>query len=215
MVPPAGGVPLGLVLGGGGGGVCSGAPPGCELGALAGGAIWPLDGGVLGVVVSLGVLADPPEFDGCEQAPTASVNAATHSNNRLRFMGSPLKGSFQTEAQRRKRRSSLAVRAAAQAPLAQALAPSRQENRSPADARGHRGPPERRLLVSGDSPGRPRGLGARLLCGMPGTRQPRQSPSPSPDPGATMGWRHSTARHSRHRGPDIKLRHGFCPRRRV
>jgi hypothetical protein len=40
VVPLAGGgaLGLGLVLGGGGGGFCSGAPPGCELGELAGGA---------------------------------------------------------------------------------------------------------------------------------------------------------------------------------
>ncbi|MGH8199922.1 MAG: hypothetical protein ACREVO_06100 [Steroidobacteraceae bacterium] len=50
---------LGLVLGGGGG-FCSGAPPGCELGELAG-------GGVLGlVVVSLGgEFADPPGLSDC------------------------------------------------------------------------------------------------------------------------------------------------------
>jgi hypothetical protein len=58
VVPLAGGgeLGLGLVLGGGGGGFCSGAPPGCELGALgelAGGdACWS-DGGVLGLDDSL------------------------------------------------------------------------------------------------------------------------------------------------------------------
>jgi hypothetical protein len=81
---------LGLVLGGGGGGFCSGAPPGCELGELEGG------GAVLGlVVVSLGgELAGPPGLFACscEHAPTDSASAATHSNNRLRFIGSPLKG---------------------------------------------------------------------------------------------------------------------------
>jgi hypothetical protein len=57
-LPLAGGGPLGLglVLGGGGGGFCSGAPPGCELGALgepAGGdACWS-EGGVLGLDDSL------------------------------------------------------------------------------------------------------------------------------------------------------------------
>src|SRR5579872_140194 len=92
VVPLAGGgaFGLGLVLGGGGGGFCSGAPPGCELGELAGG------GAVLGlVVVSLGgEFADPPGLSDCrcEHAPTDSANAATHSNNRLRFIGSPLKG---------------------------------------------------------------------------------------------------------------------------
>lgn len=83
-----------MVLGGGGGGVCSGAPPGCELGALAGGAPWSLAGGVLGVAVSLGgELADPPGlFDcWCEQAPTESASAVAHSNSKLRFIGSPLK----------------------------------------------------------------------------------------------------------------------------
>jgi hypothetical protein len=44
---------LGFVLGGGGGGVCSGAPPGCELGALAGGGACSFAGGVAGVDCSL------------------------------------------------------------------------------------------------------------------------------------------------------------------
>jgi hypothetical protein len=47
---------LGLVLGGGGGGFCSGAPPGCELGALgelAGGVACWSAGGVLGLDDSL------------------------------------------------------------------------------------------------------------------------------------------------------------------
>ena len=81
---------LGLVLGGGGGGLCSGAPPGCELGELAGG------GAVLGlVVVSLGgEFADPPGLSDCwcEHAPTDSASAAAHSNNRLRFVRVDLKG---------------------------------------------------------------------------------------------------------------------------
>lgn len=62
VVPLGGGgaLGLGLVLGGGGGGFCSGAPPGCELGVLAGGGACSLDGGVLGLDVSLdGELADP------------------------------------------------------------------------------------------------------------------------------------------------------------
>lgn len=89
-VPLAGGGPLGfgLVLGGGGGGFCSGAPPGCELGAL-GGAVWSLGGGLLGVVVSLGgELAEPPPlFEPLPpQAAAESESAATHSNNRLRFI---------------------------------------------------------------------------------------------------------------------------------
>lgn len=84
-MPLAGGVPLGLVLGGGGGGFCSGAPPGCVLGALAGGGVCSLDDeGVLGAAFSLGL------FEPCEQAPAESASAATHSNNRLRFIGSPL-----------------------------------------------------------------------------------------------------------------------------
>lgn len=63
-VPLAGGA-LGLGLVAGGGGFCSGAPPGCELGALAGGAPWSA-GGLLGVVVSLdGELADPPGLFDC------------------------------------------------------------------------------------------------------------------------------------------------------
>ena len=90
---------MGLVLGGGGGVSC-GAPPGCELGALAGGAVWSD-----GAVVAFGLSAEPPPFELCEQAPTERENAATHSNNRLRFIGLPLKGSFQTKAQCRKRRS--------------------------------------------------------------------------------------------------------------
>lgn len=69
VVPLAGGgvFGLGLVLGGGGGGFCSVAPPGCELGGLAGAAPWSLDGGVvLGVVASLdGELADPPGLFDC------------------------------------------------------------------------------------------------------------------------------------------------------
>src|SRR6185437_1991093 len=106
VVPLGGGGALGLGLALGGG-FCSGAPPGCELG-LAGGGACSLDGGVFGGVVSLGgELADPPGlFDcWCEQAPADSASAATHSNNRLRFIGSPLKGSRQTEARRRKPRS--------------------------------------------------------------------------------------------------------------
>ena len=53
-LPLAGGgeLGLGLVLGGGGGGFCSGAPPGCELGGLAGGVAWS-GGGVLGFDDSL------------------------------------------------------------------------------------------------------------------------------------------------------------------
>lgn len=91
VVPLAGGGPLGLglVLGGGGGGFCSGAPPGCELGALAGGGACSLDGGLFGVVVSLGgEFADPPGLFDCwrEQAPAESASAATHSNNKLRFI---------------------------------------------------------------------------------------------------------------------------------
>ena len=85
----AGGGPFGLVLGGGGGGFCSGAPPGCELGALDGGGACSLDGGAFGFVDSLdGLLADPPGLldCSCEQAPAASASAATHSNNRLRFI---------------------------------------------------------------------------------------------------------------------------------
>jgi hypothetical protein len=58
---------LGLVLGGGGGGFCSGAPPGCELGelgALAGGAACWSDGGVLGLDDSLdGELLESPGLE--------------------------------------------------------------------------------------------------------------------------------------------------------
>jgi len=90
FVPGGGGaLGFGLVLGGGGGGFCSGAPPGCELGALAGGGACSLDGGVLGLVDSLdGEVADPfGLFDcWCEHAPAESAAAATHSNNRLRFI---------------------------------------------------------------------------------------------------------------------------------
>ena len=89
----AGGEPfgLGLVLGGGGGGFCSGAPPGCELGGVPGGVACWSDGGLLGLVDSLdGVFADPlplsPLVDWCEQAPADSASAVTHSNNRLRFI---------------------------------------------------------------------------------------------------------------------------------
>jgi hypothetical protein len=94
FVPLAGGgaFGLGLVLGGGGGGFCSGAPPGCELGALAGGAC-SFDGGVFGVVDSFaGGFADepPPLFELPPQAAAESDSAATHSNNRLRFIRSPL-----------------------------------------------------------------------------------------------------------------------------
>jgi hypothetical protein len=90
FVPLAGGgaFGLGLVLGGGGGGFCSGAPPGCELGALAGGAC-SFDGGVFGVVDSFaGGFADepPPLFELPPQAAAESDSAATHSNNRLRFI---------------------------------------------------------------------------------------------------------------------------------
>ena len=58
LLPLAGGgeLGLGLVLGGGGGGFCSGAPPGCELGALggvAGGVACWSAGGVLGLDDSL------------------------------------------------------------------------------------------------------------------------------------------------------------------
>jgi len=89
----AGGGALGLVLGGGGGGFCSGAPPGCELGAVAGGFACSLDGGgVFGVVVSLGgAPAEPPpgllELPLPPHAAAESESAATHSNNKLRFIG--------------------------------------------------------------------------------------------------------------------------------
>jgi hypothetical protein len=55
LAPLAGGGEsgLGLVLGGGGGGFCSGAPPGCELGGVAGGVACWSDGGVLGFEDSL------------------------------------------------------------------------------------------------------------------------------------------------------------------
>ena len=79
---------LGLVLGGGGGGFCSGAPPGCELGGVAGGfACWS-EGGVLGVVDSLdgGLVESPGLVDWCEHAPTDSASAAAHSNGKLRFI---------------------------------------------------------------------------------------------------------------------------------
>lgn len=85
----AGGGELGLVLGGGGGGFCSGAPPGCELGEVAAGAACWSDGGVLGlddsldgelVEVSFGLL------DGCEHAPRESASATAHSNGKLRFI---------------------------------------------------------------------------------------------------------------------------------
>ena len=68
-LPLAGGGELGLgfVLGGGGGGFCSGAPPGCELGELggvAGGAAWLSEGGVLGLDDSLdGELESPGLVD--------------------------------------------------------------------------------------------------------------------------------------------------------
>jgi hypothetical protein len=90
VLPLAGGA-LGLVLGGGG--FCSGAPPGCELGGVAGGfACWSA-GGVLGVVDSLdGELVESLGLvDWCEHAPTDSVSAAAHNNSKLRFIGSPLK----------------------------------------------------------------------------------------------------------------------------
>ncbi|HTX06526.1 MAG TPA: hypothetical protein VMD06_11920 [Steroidobacteraceae bacterium] len=82
---------LGLVLGGGGGGFCSGAPPGCVLGALAGGVAFA--GGVFGFVDSLdgGVADDPPPlFELLPQAAADSESATTLSNNRLRFIRSPL-----------------------------------------------------------------------------------------------------------------------------
>lgn len=92
VVPLAGGGPFGLgfVLGGGGGGFCSGAPPGWELGALlAGGVACSLAGGVFGVVVSLGdELAEPPlpELPPPPHAAAESESTATHSNNTLRFI---------------------------------------------------------------------------------------------------------------------------------
>jgi hypothetical protein len=100
-----GGVPLGLVFDGGGGGVVSGAPPGCELG----GAVVPLEPAApfvsFGVVALGGVLPlFAPLFELPPQAAAESESAATHSNNRLRFIRSPLKGSRQTK-QRRKPRS--------------------------------------------------------------------------------------------------------------
>src|SRR5512146_2047495 len=93
VVSLAGGGPLGLVLDGGGGGFCSGAPPGCELGALGGGGACSLDGGgAFGVVVSLGgALAEPPpgvfELPPPPHAAAESESATTDSNNKLRFMG--------------------------------------------------------------------------------------------------------------------------------
>jgi len=92
VAPLAGGgeLGLGLVLGGGGGGFCSGAPPGCELGALgevAGGAACWSDGGVLGLDDSLdGELWSLGLDDWCEHAPTDSMSAAAHSNGKLRFI---------------------------------------------------------------------------------------------------------------------------------
>ena len=88
VLPLAGGGELGLVLGGGGG-FCSGAPPGCELGELgelAGAACWS-EGGVLGLDDSLdGELELPGPVDRCEHAPTDSASAAAHSNSKLRFI---------------------------------------------------------------------------------------------------------------------------------
>ena len=100
VVPLAGGGPLGLVLGGGGGGFCSGAPPGCELGAFAGGAVWSLaGGGLFGVVVSLGgELAEPLfELPLPPHAAAESESAATHSNNKLRFIRITSQGSRRTD----------------------------------------------------------------------------------------------------------------------
>jgi hypothetical protein len=79
---------FGLVLGGGGG-FCSGAPPGCELGEVAGGAACWSDGGVLGLDDSLdGELDDESAglLDWCEHAPRDSASAAAHSNDKLRFI---------------------------------------------------------------------------------------------------------------------------------
>lgn len=93
---------LGLVLGGGGGGFCSGAPPGCELGALAGGFACSLDGGgALGDVSLDGGFAEPPpllELPLPPHAAAESESAATHSNNKLRFIRITSHGSRQTEA---------------------------------------------------------------------------------------------------------------------
>ena len=98
---------LGFVLGGGG--FCSGAPPGCELGAFAGGAVWSLaGGGLFGVVVSLGgELAEPPLFElpPPPHAAAESESAATHSNNKLRFIRITSRGNRRTEVRRRKPRS--------------------------------------------------------------------------------------------------------------
>ena len=93
---------LGLVLGGGGGGFCSGAPPGCELGALAGGFACSLDGGgALGDVSLDGGFAEPPPLPEVPLPPHAaaeSESAATHRNNKLRFIRITSHGSRQTEA---------------------------------------------------------------------------------------------------------------------
>ena len=101
---------LGFVLDGGGGAFCSGAPPGCELGAFAGGAVWSLaGGGLFGVVVSLGgELAEPLPLFELPLPPHAaaeSESAATHSNNKLRFIRITSQGNRRTEARRRKPRS--------------------------------------------------------------------------------------------------------------
>lgn len=99
-----GGVPLGLVFDGGGGGVVSGAPPGCELG----GAVVPPEPAAPFVsfgVVALGGLLPlfAPLFELPPQAAADSESTATHSNNRLRFIRSPLKGSRQTDPSRKPR----------------------------------------------------------------------------------------------------------------
>lgn len=100
-----GGVPLGLVFDGGGGGVDSGAPPGCELGGavvppepaapFASFGVVALGGGVLPLFA--------PSFELPPQAAADSESAATHSNKRLRFIRSPLKGSRQTKPRRKPR----------------------------------------------------------------------------------------------------------------
>ena len=102
-VAPGGGVPLGLVFDGGGG-VASGAPPGCELG----GAVVPpepaapfVSFGVVALDGALPLLA--PLFELLPQAAADSDSATTHSNNRLRFIRSPLKGSRQTVPRRKPR----------------------------------------------------------------------------------------------------------------
>jgi hypothetical protein len=91
-----------LVLGGGGGGFCSGAPPGCELGALAGGFACSLDGGgVFGVVSLGGGFAEVPpllELPLPPHAAAESESAAAHRNNKLRFIKITSHGSRQTEA---------------------------------------------------------------------------------------------------------------------